>query len=81
VLAGGLELLADQAQAEEEDPEVVLGRLCVKVPLAAGRRAGIEGLGGEGQAKLDVGLDLAGVEGGFEESEFDRAAVPYVMEV
>src|SRR5690606_18543743 len=36
MLAGGLELVADQAEVEQEDPEVVLGALGIEIPLAAG---------------------------------------------
>lgn len=42
MFAGGLELVADQAEVEQEDPEVVLGALWVEVPLAAGGGPAVE---------------------------------------
>ncbi len=57
MLAGGFELIADQPEVEQEDPEVVLGALGVEVPLAAGGGPAIERLGGDREAELQVGLD------------------------
>ena len=65
MLARGLELVPDQSEVEQEDPEVVAGALAIEAALAAGRGAAVERLGGHGQHQLDVGLDLAVVERGF----------------
>ena len=79
MLAGGFKLVADQAQSQQKHPEVVFGAGGVEVALAAGGGAGVEGLGPEGEAKLDVGLDLAGVQGGLEPSELQGASKPHIM--
>ena len=81
MLAGGLELVADQAKVEQEDPEVVLGALGVEVPLAAGGGPAIERLGGDREAELQVGLDSPRVEGRLEPAELHRAPVPDVVQV
>lgn len=81
MLAGGLELVADQAEVEQEDPEVVLGALRIEVPLAAGGGPAVERLGGDGEAELQVGLDPSRVEGRLEPAELHRAPVPDVVQV
>lgn len=81
MLAGGLELVADQAEMEQEDPEVVLGALGIEVPLAAGSGPAVERLGGDGEAELQVGLDPPRVEGRLEPAELHRAPVPDVVQV
>jgi hypothetical protein len=81
VQAGGLELVADPAELQEEDPEVVLGGRGVEVAAlaAAGLRA--DRLGAEREGDLDVGLDLPGVQLPLEPALLDRAAEPHVVEV
>ncbi|SOB57403.1 protein of unknown function [Pseudodesulfovibrio profundus] len=81
MLAGGLELVADQAEVEQEDPEVVLGALGIEIPLAAGGGPAIERLGGDREAELQVGLDPPRVEGRLEPAELHRAPVPDVVQV
>jgi hypothetical protein len=81
VQARGLEFVADQPEAQEPASEVVLGASSVELALLAGGGAGGQGLGGDGQAELDVGLDLPGVERGFEVAELDRPPVPDVVQV
>ncbi len=81
VLARRLEFGPDESQVEQEDAEVVAGASGIEAALAAGGGASVERLGGHGQNQLDVGLDLAGVERGFEPAELDRAPVPDVVQV
>ena len=81
MFAGGLELVADQAEVEQENPEVVLGALGIKVPLAAGGCPTVERLGGDGEAELQVRLDPSRVEGRLEPAELHRAPVPDVVQV
>lgn len=81
MLAGGLELVADQAKVEQEDPEVVLGALGIEIPLSAGGGSSIERLGSNGEAELQVGLDPPRVEGRLEPAELHRAPVPDVVQV
>ena len=66
---------------EQEDPEVILGALWIEVPLAAGCGPAVERLGGDAQAELQVGFDLSGVDRGLEPAEFNRAAIPDVVQV
>ena len=79
VCPGGLELLAVHAQPQEPAPEGVRG--------VVGDRAGRAGAGdrqrlvADREAQLDVGLDLARVEGGVEGPEFDGAFLPHRVEV
>ena len=79
---GVLELRSDEPEAEEEDPEVVLGAGRVVRPLVFGRGAG-RGLGfrRDCEAKLNVGFYLYGVGRAVEEAELDRAHPPHVVEV
>src|SRR5690606_29403706 len=81
VQARRLELVADQAELQEEDSEVVLGGRGVEVAALAAARAGVDGLGAQGQGELDVGLDLAGVQGRLEPAVLDRPAEPDVVQV
>jgi hypothetical protein len=81
VEARGLELVADQPEAQEPASEIVLGAGGAEFAFLAGGGSGGQGLGGDGQAELDVGLDLPGVERGFEVAELDRAPVPDVVQV
>ncbi|TCN83986.1 hypothetical protein EDC91_11379 [Shewanella fodinae] len=81
MLAGSLELVADQAEVEQEDPEVVFGALGIEIPLAAGGGPSIERLGGDRKAELQVGLDPPRVEGRLEPAELYRAPVPDVVQV
>ena len=79
---GVLELRPDEPEAEEEDPEVVLGACRVVRPLVFGGGAG-RGLGfrGDCEAKLNVRLNLSGVGRAVEKPEFNRAHPPHVVEV
>ena len=79
---GVLELRPDEPEAEEEDPEVVLGACRVVRPLVFGGGAG-RGLGfrRNREAKLNVRLDLTGVGRAVEKPEFNRAHPPHVVEV
>ena len=79
---GVLELRPDEPEAEEEDPEVVLGACRVVRPLVFGGGAG-RGLGfrRDCEAKLNVRLDLTGVGRAVEKPELDRAHPPHVVEV
>ena len=79
---GVLELRPDEPEAEEEDPEVVLGAGRVVRPLVFGRGAGRGlGLGRDCEAELNVRLDLTGVGRAVEKPELDRAHPPHVVEV
>ena len=79
---GVLELRTDEPEAEEEDPEVVLGACRVVRPLVFGGGAG-RGLRfrRDCEAKLNVGLDLTCVGRAVEKAELDRAHPPHVVEV
>ena len=79
VCAGGLELLAVHAQPEEPAPEGV-GRV---VGDRAGRACGShrQGLVGNRKAKLDVGFDLARVQGRVEGAELDGALLENAVQV
>lgn len=81
VLAGGFELVANQAEVEEEDPEIVLGGRRVKRFALAGSLFDAQGFCAKGQDQLDVSLDLARVKRCLKKPELDRAAVPNVVEV
>ena len=67
--AGGFELFSDEAQAEEPAAEGVLRVVGMRARRAG--RFGGQGLCAHGQAKLDVSLDLPGVEGCVEGAELD----------
>ena len=76
------ELRSDQTEAEEKDPEVVLGAGRIVRPLVFRARAGrTKRLGRDREAKNDVRLDLAGVGRAVEKAELDRAHAPDVVEV
>ena len=79
---GVLELRPDEAEAEEENPEVVLGACRIVGALFFGGGAG-RGLGfrRNREAKLNVRLDLACVGRAVEKPEFDRAHPPHVVQV
>ncbi len=81
VLARRFELLADQSQVEQEDPEVVAGALGIEAAFAAGGGASVERLSRHSQHQLNVGSDLAGVERRFKPAKLDRALVPDVVQV
>ncbi len=81
MLARDLEFVADQLEVEQEDPEVVAGASGIEAAFAAGGGASVERLGGDGQHKLDVGLDLAGVQRRLEPAKLDCAPVPDVVQV
>lgn len=81
MLARCLELVADEPQVEQEDPEVVSGTLRVEGPLAARCRPAVQRLGRHGEDQLDVSFYLARVERPFEPAELDRAPVPDVVQV
>jgi hypothetical protein len=73
VQPGGLELVANHPKAEEPDPHVVLRSRCVVFAAAARRCLAPEGLGGERESELNVGLDFARVQRPVEEPQLDRA--------
>ena len=79
VLPGGGELLADEAQAQQPAAEGVLG----VVGFGPDRAGGLGGqrLVADGQAKLDVALDLPGVQCAVEGAELDGAFLPHRVEV
>ena len=60
---------------QQEDAEVVLVALAVGATLPAGSRAGVQSLGRQRQAELDVGLDLAGVERAAKGADLDGTSV------
>ncbi len=66
MLARRLKFGPDESEVEQEDAEVVAGASGIEAALAAGGGASIERLSGYRQHQLDVSLDLAGVERGFE---------------
>ena len=71
---GVLELRPDEAEAEEENPEVVLGACRVVGALVFGGGAG-RGLGfrRDCEAKLNVRLDLSSVGRAIEGPDLDRS--------
>ena len=79
---GVLELRPDEAEAEEENPEVVLGACRIVGALFFGGGAG-RGLGfrRNRETEDDVRLDLSGVGRAVEEAELDRSHPPHVVEV
>jgi hypothetical protein len=81
VFTRGLELVADESQVEQKDPEVVAGALRIEPALAAGSGSPVQGFGGHGQDQLDIGSHLTGVQRALEVAELDRAPVPDVVQV
>jgi len=81
MFARRLELVADESEVQEENPEVVSGALRIEAAFAAGSGPTVQGLGGYGQDQLDVGSDLARVERPFEPAELNGAPVPDVVQV
>ena len=76
------EFRADQADAEEENPHVVLRAFRAEGTLVFRTRAfrGF-GEGRDGEAEDDVGFHLSGVVRSVEKPEFDRSHPPHVVEV
>ena len=84
VVAQRLEEVAVRAEAEQEDPKVVLrARLAVGARVLRARRLRVRGADGNQQGELDRRLDLARVGRAVKEAVLDRvlAAVPKVVEV
>jgi len=81
MFARRLELVADEPEVQEENPEVVPGALRVEAAFAAGSGPTVQGLGGYGQDQLDVGSNLACVERPFEPAELHGAPVPDIVQV
>ena len=81
VQPGCLELVANHPEAEEPDPHVVLRSRCVVFAAAARRCLAPEGLGGERESELNVGLDLARVRRPVEEPQLDRSAKEEAVQV
>ena len=79
VCAGGLELLAVHAQPEEPAPEGV--RRVVGDRAGRARGSHRQGLVGNREAKLDVGLDLSGVKCAVEGPELDGALLENAVQV
>jgi hypothetical protein len=79
VLARGLELIADESQVEQKNPEVVASALRIEPALAARCRAPVQGFGGHGQNQLDIGPHLTGVKRSLEPSELNVPPVPHVV--
>ena len=79
VCPGGLELLAVHSQAEEPAPEGVRRVVGLRAGRAGARHR--QGLVGNRKAKLDVGLDLARVEGRVESPELDGALLEHTVQV
>ena len=69
MLASGFELRADEAQTQEPAPEGVLGVIRLRARRACSLRG--EGLCADGQAELDVCLDLAGMQRAVECAELN----------
>lgn len=77
-----LEFLADQPEAEEENPHVVLRAFRAEGALVfRARTLRILGEGGDGEAEDDVAFDLPGVIRAVEGPNFDRSGPPYVVQV
>ena len=81
MFARRLELVADEPQVQEENPEVVSGALRVEAAFLAGSGPTVQGFGGYGQDQLNVGSDLTRVECPFEPAELHGAPVPDVVQV
>jgi len=81
VLARCLELVADESQVEQEDPEVVAGALRIEPAHAAGSGPPVQGFGGNGQDQLNIGPHLTGVERSLEPAELDGSPIPDVVQV
>ena len=77
-----LEFLADQPEAEEENPHVVLRAFAAEGALVFRARAlRVFGKGGDGEAEDDVAFDLPGVGCTVEGTNLDRSGPPYVVQV
>ncbi len=77
-----LEFLADQPEAEEENPHVVLRAFGAEGALVFRARAlRVFGEGGDGEAEDDVAFDLPGVIRSVEGPNLDRSGPPYVVQV
>ena len=77
-----LEFLADQPEAEEENPHVVLRAFGAEGALVFRARAlRVFGEGGDDEAEDDVAFDLSGVGCSVEGPNLDRSGPPYVVQV
>ena len=77
-----LEFLADQPEAEEENPHVILRAFGAEWALVFRARAlGVFGEGGDGEAEDDVAFDLSGVGCTVEGPNLDRSGPPYIVQV
>jgi len=77
-----LELVPDQAQAQEEHPGIVLGaRFAVFPAILAAGALGVQGFRGQRQGQVDVGPDLARMRSSVVEAELQRAGPPNVIKV
>lgn len=81
VQSGGFKFITDQTKVEQEDSEVILGALRIKVPLAAGGCPTVQCLGSDGQSKLQVSLDFSGMQCCLEPAELHRAPIPDIVQV
>lgn len=81
MLSGGLELVADQAQVDQEDWKVEFRALRIELSFAAGRSSAVQGFGADREDELDCGFDFACVEGSLEQAELDGASVEHAVEV
>ena len=77
-----LEFLADQPEAEEENPHVVLRAFGAEGALFFRARAlRVFGEGGDGEAEDDMAFNLPGVGCTVEGTNLDRSGPPYVVQV
>ena len=79
MVTGMLELLSVEAQADQPDPEGE--QLVLAVGLAHDGAALGDGLGGDGEAQVDVCGHLPGVEGRIKAPPFHGAAVKDRMQI
>ena len=76
------EFLADQSEAEEENPHVVLRAFGAEGTLVFRARAlCVFGEGGDGEAEDNVTFDLSGMGSPIKRAYLDRPGPPYVVQV
>ncbi len=77
-----LEFLADQSEAKQENPHVVLRARFVEgaLVLCAGALR-VFGEGCDGEAENDVTFDLSSMGGTIKTAHFDRPGPPYIVQV
>src|SRR5262245_45501214 len=81
VMARGVALVSDQAEAQQHHAEVVLGGRWVERAALAGGGFRAERVRRQRQHQLDICLDLASVQSAVEVAELDGAAKEQAVEI